>query len=121
MIKSNRHDKPQQPSDLQIVQNPDHKKKNNKKQDRYSTVTVHNTLYTCTQKTKFAVTFLCDKILLNFKVGMATPIVRRWLLYAPRPKMSQMNQGQISINCGTKDVETLSTYLMSFKKELKGP
>ena len=57
---------------------------------------MHNTLYTCTQKTKFAVTFLCDKILLNFKVGMATPIVRRWLLYAPRPKMSQMNQGQIA-------------------------
>ena len=28
-------------------------------------------------------------------------------------KMSQMNQGQISINCGTKDVEILSTYLMS--------
>ena len=31
MIKSNRHDKPQQQSDLQMVQNPDHKKKQNKK------------------------------------------------------------------------------------------
>ena len=30
MIKSNRHDKPQQQSDLQIVQNPDHKKKTKK-------------------------------------------------------------------------------------------
>ena len=49
MIKSNRHDKPQQQSDLQMVQNPDHKKKN---QDRYSTVGRDSAQYTVHMYTK---------------------------------------------------------------------
>ena len=34
MTKSNRHDKPQQQSDLQMVQNPDHKKKTKTKKNK---------------------------------------------------------------------------------------
>ena len=52
MIKSNRHDKPQQQSDLQMVQNPDHKKKKQKKQDKYLTVGRDSARYTVHMYTK---------------------------------------------------------------------
>ena len=60
MIKSNRHARFQQQSDLQMVQTRTEKQK----QNRYSTIGRNSVQYTVQMSTKpeFGVTFACDKV-----------------------------------------------------------